>query len=418
MSQAFLITGALVFVIASAILHDFFPSPPPKAVGMDLGTTFSCVAVFNSTSGTVDVLTDVDGDRVTPSVISFRDSNSITVGRKAKEQAPLYPNTTIFDVKRFIGREMIEVLQDTDTNLYPFSIVDKENKPQIQISIGDKTVEYTPETLSAIVLTKMKEIAEYRLGRKISQVVLAIPVEFNEKQRKATEEAGRLAGLEVLRTIYEPTAAAMAYGLHNKENVEKILVYDFGGGTLDVSLLGVDSGIFRVLASKGDKHLGGEDFNHHVMEHFLRLFKEKYKQDIRDNRQAVQQLRKEVERAKLELSEAEEAKIIVELDGITLKETLSRKEFEQLNEDLFQRVIQPVSKVLETIGITPADVDEIVLVGGSTRIPRVREELIKLFNGKQLNCNINPDEAVAHGTAIQAGILTDSKRIPVGAVER
>jgi len=239
-----------------------------------------------------------------------------------------------------------------------------------------------------------------------------------KNKEKATEEAGRLAGLEVLRTIYEPTAAAMAYGLHNKENVEKILVYDFGGGTLDVSLLGVDSGIFRVLASKGDKHLGGEDFNHHVMEHFLKLFKEKYKQDIRDNRQAVQQLRKEVERAKLELSEAEEAKIIVELDGITLKETLSRKEFEQLNEDLFQRVIQPVSKVLETIGITPADVDEIVLVGGSTRIPRVREELIKLFNGKQLNCNINPDEAVAHGTAIQAGILTDSKRIPVGAVER
>eukprot|EP01114_Cavostelium_apophysatum_P018998 TRINITY_DN5990_c0_g2_i2.p1 TRINITY_DN5990_c0_g2~~TRINITY_DN5990_c0_g2_i2.p1 ORF type:complete len:309 (-),score=65.03 TRINITY_DN5990_c0_g2_i2:13-810(-) len=264
----------------------------------------------------------------------------------------------------------------------------------------------------------MKENAERTLGRPVTKVVLAVPVEFNEKQRARTEQAATLAGLQVLRIIYEPTAAAMAYGLHMKKGVNTIVVFDFGGGTLDVSLLGIQNLMFEVLSKNGDKHLGGEDFNHNLIDHYLQIIKKKYSKDLSSDKESLQKLRNEVERAKIELSNVEETTLQFSFaDGSKFKEQLTRAAFEEINKELFERMLVPVAKVLEEANLAASEVDEIVLVGGTTRVPKVRSALSAYLHGKELNCAINPDEAVAYGTAIQAGILTDAKAIPVGAVE-
>jgi heat shock protein 5 len=423
MEYSWFITGGFILIIVSALLHGILPTPPPKAVGIDLGTTFSCIAIYNNHNGSTQILRDYNGNKIIPSIVSFLDNGEILIGRHSKYSIDknillkMNINNTIFDIKRFIGRNMSEIKKDTQLSLYPFQIIEKNNKPFFKIIRKDEILEYSPEFITSLILSKLKEIAEYNIHDSIKQVVLAVPVEFNNEQIHATVEASKLAGLNPLRIIYEPTAAAMAYGLHKKKNIENVIVYDFGGGTLDVSLLKIQNNIFQVVSNTGNKHLGGEDFNHNIMEYYLKKI---YNETIFLNEENIflQLLRLEVEKAKIELSEKEETKLRIYLkENDFIEEKLTRKKFEELNEKLFIEAISPVKKVLELANMKPNQVDEIVLVGGSTRIPKIRQ-ILSLFFGKELNVDIDPDEAVAHGTAIQAAILTDGKLISVAAIEK
>ncbi|CAL1273526.1 unnamed protein product [Larinioides sclopetarius] len=375
-------------------------------IGIDLGTTYSCVGVFKN--GRVEIIANDQGNRITPSYVAFTAEGERLIGDAAKNQLTSNPENTVFDAKRLIGREWSDPTVQKDIKYFPFKVVEKNSKPHIRVQTKDGEKTFAPEEISAMVLSKMKETAEAYLGKKIKNAVVTVPAYFNDAQRQATKDAGVIAGLNVLRIINEPTAAAIAYGLDKKEGEKNILVFDLGGGTFDVSLLTIDNGVFEVVATNGDTHLGGEDFDQRVMEHFIKIYKKKTGNDIRSDNRAVQKLRREVEKAKRTLSTAHQARIEIEsfYKGEDFSETLTRAKFEELNMDLFRSTMKPVQKVLEDGDLQKKDVHEIVLVGGSTRIPKIQQLVKEFFNGKEPTRGINPDEAVAYGAAVQAGVLS------------
>jgi len=375
-------------------------------IGIDLGTTYSCVGVYKN--GRVEIIANDQGNRITPSYVAWNDEGERLIGDGAKNQATLNPEQTVFDVKRLIGRQFKDKTVQHDKKLFPFELIDRESKPYVQVEVlGDKKT-FAPEEISAMVLQKMKAIAETFLGKEVKNAVVTVPAYFNDAQRQATKDAGTISGMNVMRIINEPTAAAIAYGLDKKGGEKNILVFDLGGGTFDVTLLTIDNGVFEVLATNGDTHLGGEDFDQRVMKYFMKLFKKKYKKDMSKDKRSIQKLRREVERVKRALSSAHQARLEIEslYDGTDFSETLTRARFEELNIDLFKKTLGPVGKVMSDGGIKKGDVDELVLVGGSTRIPKVQQLLKDYFNGKEPNRGINPDEAVAYGAAVQGGILS------------
>ncbi|CDY63497.1 BnaC07g48050D [Brassica napus] len=375
-------------------------------IGIDLGTTYSCVGVYKN--GHVEIIANDQGNRITPSWVAFTDSERL-IGEAAKNQAPLNPERTVFDVKRLIGRKFEDKEVQKDRKLVPYQIVNKDGKPYIQVKIKDgETKVFSPEEVSAMILTKMKETAEAYLGKKIKDAVVTVPAYFNDAQRQATKDAGVIAGLNVARIINEPTAAAIAYGLDKKGGEKNILVFDLGGGTFDVSVLTIDNGVFEVLSTNGDTHLGGEDFDHRIMDYFIKLIKKKHQKDISKDNKALGKLRRECERAKRALSSQHQVRVEIEslFDGLDFSEPLTRARFEELNNDLFRKTMGPVKKAMDDAGLQKSQIDEIVLVGGSTRIPKVQQLLKDFFEGKEPNKGVNPDEAVAYGAAVQGGILS------------
>lgn len=376
-------------------------------IGIDLGTTYSCVGIYKN--GRVEIIANELGNRITPSFVAFTDEERL-VGEAAKNQASNNAERSVYSVKRLIGRDYKDKEVQQDKKLLPYSIVDKNGKPYIQANVvGGVQKTMSPEEISSMVLIKMKEIAENYLGQEVKNAVITVPAYFNDAQRSATKDAGAIAGLNVMRIINEPTAAAIAYGLDKKAgSAEKtILVFDLGGGTFDVSLLTIDGEIFEVEATSGDTHLGGEDFDQRVLQYFIKLIKKKYNKDISKDNRAISLLKGEVEKAKRDLSSVIQTKIEIEnlVEGVDFKETLTRARFEELCADLFKKTIKPVEIVLDDAGYEKSDIDEIVLVGGSTRIPKIQQLIKDFFNGKEPNRGINPDEAVAYGAAVQGGIL-------------
>lgn len=373
-------------------------------IGIDLGTTYSCVGIYKN--GRVEIIPNDQGNRITPSYVAFTDNERL-VGEAAKNQATINPTQTLFDVKRLIGRRFKDSTVQKDKKLLPYGIVEKDTKPMIEVLEKNEKKIKSPEEISAMILTKMKEVAENYLGKQVTEAVITVPAYFNDAQRQATKDAGTIAGLNVLRIINEPTAAAIAYGL-DKKSEKNILVYDLGGGTFDVSVLTIDNGVFEVVATNGDTHLGGEDFDQRVMQHFIKIFNKKYSVDMSKDKRAIQKLRREVEKTKRALSSTHQARIEIEalFDGHDLSETLTRARFEELNADLFKNTLVPVKQVMEDSGLKKTQIDEVVLVGGSTRIPKIQQLIKDFFNGKEPNRGINPDEAVAYGAAVQAGILS------------
>jgi heat shock protein 1/8 len=377
-----------------------------RAIGIDLGTTYSAVGVFQN--GKVEIIANTQGNRTTPSYVAFNDSERI-IGDAAKAQATLNAENTIFDAKRLIGRKIDDPSLVQDLKHWPFKVSgDSSKKPIIEVTYKGEPKKLQPEEVSSMILTYMKEIAESYLGEPVKSAVITVPAYFNDSQRQATKDAGVIAGLDVLRIINEPTAAALAYGLEKKSKTEQnILIFDLGGGTFDVSLLEIDDGFFEVKATAGDTHLGGEDFDSRMVGHFIEEFKRKHKKDISTNKRALKRLRTACERAKRTLSSSANANIEIDslYEGIDFYTQISRAKFESLCEDLFRGCLDPVERVLRDAKIDKSKVDEVVLVGGSTRIPKVQKMLSDFFNGKELNKSINPDEAVAYGAAIQASIL-------------
>lgn len=375
-------------------------------IGIDLGTTYSCVAVQQN--GKVEIIANDQGNRITPSWVAFTQDERL-VGDAAKNQAPQNPENTIFDAKRLVGRQFADGDVQRDIKHWPFKIKNKGGKPMIQVEYQSALKEFTPEEVSAMILTKMKETAEAYLGHKVTHAVVTVPAYFNDAQRQATKDAGTIAGLTVLRIVNEPTAAAIAYGLDRSGKAEsQIIVYDLGGGTFDVSLLSIEEGVFEVLATAGDTHLGGEDFDNRVIDYFVKEYKKKTGTDVSNNMRAMGKLKREVEKAKRTLSNQMSVKVEIEAfeNGKDFSETLTRAKFEELNMDLFRKTMKPVEQVLKDAGVKKEDIDDIVLVGGSTRIPKVQQLLKEYFGGKEPSKGINPDEAVAYGAAVQGGILS------------
>merc|ERR1740115_585385 len=373
-------------------------------IGIDLGTTYSCVGIYKN--GRVEIIPNDQGNRITPSYVAFTEDDRL-IGEAAKNQATVNPAQTLFDVKRLIGRRFKDATVQKDIKLLPFKIVDLGGKPQISVKVSGLDKLMGPEEVSSMVLIKMKETAENYLGKEVKHAVVTVPAYFNDAQRQSTKDAGSISGLNVLRIINEPTAAAIAYGLDKKAE-QNILVYDLGGGTFDVSLLTIDNGVFEVVATNGDTHLGGEDFDQRVMQHFIKIFNKKHNVDMSKDSRSLQKLRREVEKTKRALSSTHQARIEIEalFDGKDMSETLTRARFEEINNDLFKNTLGPVKQVLEDSGLKKNQIDEVVLVGGSTRIPKVQQLMKDFFNGKEPNRGINPDEAVAYGAAVQAGILS------------
>ncbi|ODV95030.1 hypothetical protein PACTADRAFT_43220 [Pachysolen tannophilus NRRL Y-2460] len=377
-----------------------------KAVGIDLGTTYSCVAHFSNDR--VEIIANDQGNRTTPSFVAFTDSERL-IGDAAKNQAAMNPANTVFDAKRLIGRKFSDAEVQGDIKHFPFKVVDQGGKPNIQVEFKGETKIFTPEEISSMILTKMKETAESFLGTKVNDAVVTVPAYFNDSQRQATKDAGLIAGLNVMRIINEPTAAAIAYGLDKKSEGEKnVLIFDLGGGTFDVSLLSIEDGIFEVKATAGDTHLGGEDFDNRLVNHFINEFKRKNKKDLSSNQRALRRLRTACERAKRTLSSSAQTSIEIDslFEGVDFYTSITRARFEELCQDLFRSTIDPVEKVLKDAKLDKSQVHEIVLVGGSTRIPKVQKLVSDFFNGKEPNRSINPDEAVAYGAAVQAAILS------------
>jgi len=378
------------------------------AIGIDLGTTYSCVGWWKDNR--CEIIANDQGNRTTPSYVSFNGVERI-VGDGAKNQSSINPENTVYDAKRLIGRKFNDITLQNDIKQFPFNVVnDGNDKPIIQVTFKNEEKKYHPEEISSMILNKMKEIAEAYIGEKVTDAVITVPAYFNDSQRQATKDAGAISGLNVLRIINEPTAAAIAYGLDNNTSEKNVLIFDLGGGTFDVSLLNIDDGIFEVKATAGDTHLGGEDFDNILVKHFINEFKRKNKVDISDNKRSLRRLRTACEKAKRTLSSSNTASIEVDslCDGIDFFTSISKAKFESLCMPLFQKCIDPVSKVIKDSGVSKSNVDDIVLVGGSTRIPKIQELLSSYFNGKELSKSINPDEAVAYGACVQAAILSGS----------
>ena len=377
------------------------------AIGIDLGTTYSCVGVWQNDR--VEIIANDQGNRTTPSFVAFTDTERM-IGDAAKNQAAANPKNTIFDAKRLVGRKFSDKTTQSDLKHFPFTVFDKGgDKPAIRVEYKGENKEFLPEEISSMVLTKMKETAEAYLGTEVKKAVITVPAYFNDAQRAATKDAGAIAGLDVLRIINEPTAAAIAYGLDKQSSQEKnILIFDLGGGTFDVSILSIEDGVFEVKATAGDTHLGGEDFDNRLVTHFVQEFKRKHKKDITDNPRAMRRLRTACERAKRTLSTSTQSSIEIDslFDGVDFFSSITRARFEELCMDLFRGTIDPVEKVLKDSKIPKSHIHEVVLVGGSTRIPKVQQLLVDFFNGKELSKSINPDEAVAYGAAVQAAVLS------------
>lgn len=379
---------------------------PAKAIGIDLGTTYSCVGVWQNDR--VEIIANDQGNRTTPSYVAFSDTERL-IGDAAKNQVAMNPHNTVFDAKRLIGRKFNDAEVQSDIKHFPFKVINKGGKPYVEVQYRGETKEFSPEEISSMVLLKMKETAESYLGYSINDAVVTVPAYFNDSQRQATKDAGTITGMNVLRIINEPTAAAIAYGLDKKVNGERnVLIFDLGGGTFDVSLLTIEEGIFEVKATAGDTHLGGEDFDNRLVNHFVQEFKRKNKKDLSTNPRALRRLRTACERAKRTLSSATQTTLEIDslYEGIDFMSVLTRARFEELCGDLFRNTLEPVEKVLRDSKIDKGNVHEIVLVGGSTRIPRIVKLVSDFFNGKEPNKSINPDEAVAYGAAVQAAILS------------
>ncbi|PKX94535.1 molecular chaperone Hsp70 [Aspergillus novofumigatus IBT 16806] len=375
------------------------------AVGIDLGTTYSCVGVFRDDR--IEIIANDQGNRTTPSFVAFTDTERL-IGDAAKNQVAMNPHNTVFDAKRLIGRRFQDAEVQSDMKHWPFKVIDKASKPVIEVEFKGETKQFTPEEISSMVLTKMRETAEAYLGGTVNNAVITVPAYFNDSQRQATKDAGLIAGLNVLRIINEPTAAAIAYGLDKKAEGERnVLIFDLGGGTFDVSLLTIEEGIFEVKATAGDTHLGGEDFDNRLVNHFVNEFKRKHKKDLTTNARALRRLRTACERAKRTLSSAAQTSIEIDslFEGIDFYTSITRARFEELCQDLFRSTMEPVERVLRDAKIDKSSVHEIVLVGGSTRIPKIQRLVADFFN-KEANKSINPDEAVAYGAAVQAAILS------------
>lgn len=379
-------------------------------IGIDLGTTYSCVGVMKS--GKVEILANDQGNRITPSYVGFSAEERL-VGDAAKNQAASNPHNTIFDIKRLIGSKFADKSVQRDIKHFPFTVANKNGKPVVEAEFQGEEKTFSPEEISGMILGKMKSIAEDYLGKKVTHAVVTVPAYFNDAQRQATKDAGTIAGLNVLRIVNEPTAAAIAYGLDQTEGEKQIIVYDLGGGTFDVSLLSIEGGVFEVLSTNGDTHLGGEDFDFRVVRHFTKIFKKKHGIDVSDNAKAIGKLKREVEKAKRTLSSQMSTRIEIDsfVDGIDFSEPLSRAKFEEINLELFKRTLTPVENVLKDAGVKKSEIDDIVLVGGSTRIPKVQELLESFFDGKKASKGINPDEAVAYGAAVQAGVLSGEEGV-------
>jgi len=376
------------------------------AIGIDLGTTYSCVGIWQNDR--VEIIANDQGNRTTPSFVAFTDSERM-IGDAAKNQAAMNPKNTVFDAKRLIGRRFTDPATQSDMKHFPFAVVQKDaDRPAIRVEHKGEQKDFFPEEISAMVLVKMKEVAEAYLGQDVPNAVITVPAYFNDAQRASTKDAGSIAGLNVMRIINEPTAAAIAYGLDKQSTSERnVLIFDLGGGTFDVSLLSIEEGVFEVKATAGDTHLGGEDFDNRLVNHFVQEFKRKHKKDITANARAMRRLRTACERAKRTLSASTQTAVEVDslYEGIDFFSSINRARFEELCMDLFRGTMEPVEKVLRDAKMSKSQVHEVVLVGGSTRIPKIQSMLADYFNGKEPSRSINPDEAVAYGAAVQAAIL-------------
>src|SRR5210317_2283400 len=379
-----------------------------QAIGIDLGTTYSCVGVWQNDR--VEIIANDQGNRTTPSYVAFTENNERLIGDAAKNQTAMNPKNTVFDAKRLIGRKFSDQQVQDDMKDWSYKVIPgAADKPMIEVDFNGETKQFAAEEISSMVLTKMKDIAESYLGKKVPDAVVTVPAYFNDSQRQATKDAATIAGLNCLRIINEPTAAAIAYGLDkNKDDDTNVLIFDLGGGTFDVSLLNIEGGLFEVKATAGDTHVGGEDFDARLLRHFSEEFKRKHKKDLSGNARALRRLRTACERAKRTLSSTSQTTVEIDslFEGIDFYSSITRARFEDLNADLFRKCMEPVEQVIRDAKMDKAKVDEVVLVGGSTRIPKIQQMLSSFFNGKELNKSINPDEAVAYGAAVQAAILS------------
>ncbi|KAK3601386.1 hypothetical protein CHS0354_037702 [Potamilus streckersoni] len=412
-------TSILALLLAGYLAQKYLPPPKPKIVGIDLGTTYSCVGLYHAVTGEVDILDTQDGHKCIPSVVAFSE-NGILVGYHAEAQAEHNPNNTIYDAKRFIGKKFSkEELQHVQKQ-YSFKLeLDEYGMVRFVISVN-KTEKYvTPEDVGSIIISTLRKSAEHNLSTPVTKVVMSVPAEFDIMQRNYTKKAGTLAGLEVFRIINEPTAAALAYGLHRVLGFQNVMVIDLGGGTLDVSILNVQGGMFLTLAMAGNNRLGGQDFNQRLIQHFQGVITQKYGKTLTD-REDLQSLRHHVENLKLHLTTYESFDIQLPLYSmgthVIFKDKMTRTQFEDLNIDLFKKVLEPIEKVLEAVQLPREAIDEVILVGGSTRIPKVRE-LIQYFFNKPPNVSVDPELAVVVGVSIQAGIIGGMWPLTVSAVE-